>query len=492
MESSKEPVERVRGLKPGDLLIRRRRFIRHRLRRAVGVPGLFSSAYGNVGSSIYYALGVTALYALGLTPAVFLLAGLLFALTAMSYAEGTAAMPEAGGSSSFARHAFNELISFLAGWALMLDYIITIAISAFEVPNYLAIFWDPLKTYPLNSIGGVAVVAFLVWINILGIREAATVNVVLSVIDLVTQIIIAAVGIVFLFSPAVLVSNVHLGVAPTWGQLLYAIPVATIAYTGIETVSNMAEEAKDPGRDVPRAVALVFAAVLSLYMLISVIALSAMPVVQRPDGTWMTDLGDKWKLDPVMGVVSNFPGILRTVLSIWVGILAATILFIATNAGILGISRLTYSMGQHQQVPQWLSKVHPTHRTPWVSIITFGVLASLLIVPGKIELLADVYAFGAMLAFTFAHASIFVLRMKAPGMARPYKAPLSVTIGGREVALTALIGGIGTLTVWLVVVATHELARWVGIPWVLAGFVMYYFYRRRRGLPLTKTVKVET
>ncbi len=491
MEGSKEPIEKLRGLKPGDILIRRRRFVRHRLRKAVGVPGLFSSAYGNVGSSIYYALGVTALYALGLTPVVFLLAGLLFALTAMSYAEGTAAMPEAGGSSSFARHAFNELISFLAGWALMLDYIITIAISAFEVPNYLAIFWEPLKTYPINSIGGIAVVAFLVWINILGIREAAAVNVVLSVIDLVTQVIIAGVGVVLLLNPYILITNVHLGVAPTWGQLLYAIPVATIAYTGIETVSNMAEEAKDPGRDVPRAVALVFAAVLSLYMLISVIALSAMPVTQRPDGTWMTALGDQWKLDPVMGVVNSFPGILRAIFSIWVGILAATILFIATNAGILGISRLTYSMGQHQQVPQWLSKVHPKYRTPWFSIIAFGVLASLLIAPGKIELLADVYAFGAMLAFTFAHASILTLRTKAPDMPRPYKAPFSLRIGRREIALTALIGGLGTFTVWIVVVATHELARWVGIPWVLAGLAMYYFYRRYRKLPLTKTVKVE-
>ena len=171
------------------------------LHKVLGVPALFSTAYGNVGSSIYYALGVVAAYALGLTPVVFMLTGLLFVTTAFSYAEGTTMFPEAGGSSSFARHTFNEFVSFFAGWALMLDYIITIAISAFFVPNYLAAFWPILKTWPYNSIGGILTIAFLVAINILGIKEAARINIILAILDLGTQVLLAIVGLFVFLSP---------------------------------------------------------------------------------------------------------------------------------------------------------------------------------------------------------------------------------------------------------------------------------------------------
>ena len=223
------------------------------LHKVLGVPALFSTAYGNVGSSIYYALGVVAASAMGLTPVVFMVTGLLFVTTAFSYAEATTMFPEAGGSSSFARHTFNEFVSFFAGWALMLDYIITIAISAFFVPNYLAAFWPILKVWPYNSIGGIVTIAFLVVINIVGIKEAARINVLLAVLDLGTQILLAIVGLFVFLSPKILLSQIHLGTAPTWHQLIYGISIGTVAYTGIETISNMAEESSNPGRDVPRA-----------------------------------------------------------------------------------------------------------------------------------------------------------------------------------------------------------------------------------------------
>ena len=235
------------------------------LHKVLGVPALFSTAYGNVGSSIYYALGVVALYALGLTPLVFMLTGLLFVTTAFSYAEATTIFPEAGGSSSFARHTFNEFVSFGAGWALMLDYIITIAISAFFVPNYLAAFWPILKTWPYNSIGGIAVIVFLVAINIIGIKEAARLNIILAIADLSTQVLLAVVGLFVFLSPRLLITQIHFGTAPTWHQFIYGISIGTVAYTGIETISNMAEESANPGRDVPRAVKFVLLAVLGVY-----------------------------------------------------------------------------------------------------------------------------------------------------------------------------------------------------------------------------------
>src|SRR6516165_590037 len=229
----------------------------HGLRRSVGVGGLFATAYGNVGSSIYYALGLVAAYALGLTPVVFMLAGGLFALTAKTYAEGAAMFPEAGGSSSFARHAFNELVSFFAGWALMLDYIITIAISAFFVPHYLGAFFPSLVHNPGGVIGGLVVIVLLAALNIRGLGESASLNVVLAVADLCTQLVLVVLGVVLVLNPSLLVNQVHLGTAPTWSNLIFALSVAMVAYTGIETISNMAEEAKDPGRQVPRAVNLV-------------------------------------------------------------------------------------------------------------------------------------------------------------------------------------------------------------------------------------------
>ncbi|HKD94634.1 MAG TPA: APC family permease, partial [Gaiellaceae bacterium] len=228
----------------------RRRRQAHQLERVLGTNALFATAYGNVGSSIYYALGVVAVYALGLTPIVFIIAGFIFACTAATYAEGTVRFPEAGGSSSFARHAFNETVSFEAAWAQMLNYIATIAVSAFFVPHYLSVFWEPLRQNPWDIVGGIVVIAALVVVNIVGVQESAKLNVVLAVADFATQLLLVLLGFVLVFSPHILVSNVHLGVAPTWNEFFIAIPIAMLAYTGIETVSNLSEEARDPLRTV--------------------------------------------------------------------------------------------------------------------------------------------------------------------------------------------------------------------------------------------------
>ncbi len=244
----------------------------------LGTPALFATAYGNVGSSIYYALGVTAAIALGLTPLVFVISGLIFACTAATYAEGTVNFPEAGGSSSFARHAFNELVSFGAAWAQMLNYVITVAISAFFVPHYLSIFWEPLRTNPWDVIGGIVVVVVLVGINIVGIKEAAALNILLAVVDFATQVLLVVLGFVLIFDSHVLTANVHWGTAPSWANFALAIPVAMIAYTGIETVSNLAEEARDPRRSIPGSIRLVAIAVFAIYFTLPLVALSALPV----------------------------------------------------------------------------------------------------------------------------------------------------------------------------------------------------------------------
>jgi APA family basic amino acid/polyamine antiporter len=463
------------------------------LRRSVGVPGLFATAYGNVGSSIYYALGLVALHALGLTPLVFMLAGGLFALTAKTYAEGASMYPEAGGSSSFARHAFNELASFVAGWALTLDYIITIAISAFFVPHYVGAFFPALTHGPGDVIFGIAVVAVLAALNVRGLKESARLNLVLAVADLGTQVLLVVVGCVLVLDPALLVHQVHLGVAPTWTQLVFALSVAMVAYTGIETVSNMAEEAKDPGHDVPKSVNLVLFAVLGVYAGISVVALSALPVTQDAHGHYSTLLGTQFESDPVLGIVEKLGlgHVVTTALKYYVGALAATILLIATNAGLIGISRLSWSLAEHRQLPSVFSRLHARYRTPAFTIVFYSVLASLLIIPGKTDFLGNLYSFGAMLSFTTAHVAVVALRIKHPDRERPYRAPWNVRIRGYLIPLSSVIGAAGTFTAWLSVLLLHAEARTVGVAWMVGGVVLYVVYRRRSGLDLTTPVKIE-
>jgi basic amino acid/polyamine antiporter, APA family len=456
------------------------------LQRVLGAPGLFATVYGNVGSSIYYALGITALFALGLTPLVFVIAGVIFAATTMTYAEGTVRYPEAGGSSSFARHAFNELVSFTAAWSQMLNYIITIAISAFFVPHYLSIFWEPLKENPWDIIVGAIVIAVLVALNIVGVREAAKLNIVLAVVDFATQVLLVLVGFVLVFSPEVLRSNVHWGIAPTWSDFFLAIPVAMVAYTGIETVSNLAEEARDPARSVPRAYLMTAIAVFAIYFTLPAIALSALPV-KEVGGEFQTLLGlgpedGGFANDPVLGVVENL-GLgetLTNILRVYVGVLAATILFIATNAGVIGASRITYAMAHYRQLPQVFRKVHPRFKTPYISLIVFGgIISTLTLLPGQVDFLSTMYSFGAMLSFTIAHLSLIRLRQKAPEERRiEFRGRPNLRIGNVSWPVFAFVGLLGTGLAWVVVVVQTPDTRYVGLGWLAIGLVAYAVYRR--------------
>ncbi len=469
----------------------------HGLERVLGVNALFSTAYGNVGSSIYYALGLVASFALGLTPVVFVIAGAIFYLTAATYAEATAMYPEAGGSSSFARHAFNEFWSFFAAWGQMLNYVITISISAFFVPHYIgSLFWEPLRHGPGDVIGGIVVVVILAVINVFGVKEAARLNIFLAVADFATQLLLVALGIVLVFSPETLIDNVHFGLAPTWRDFIVAIPVAMIAYTGIETISNMAEEAKDEATTIPKAINRVVVAVFAIYALLPAVALSALPVTQQPDGSYSTLLGvgeadGGFSGDPVLGIVKSFDlGPLQGVGEIYVGLLAATILFIATNAGIIGVSRLVYSMGIHRQVPDRLRQLHPTFRTPWMGILIFSGLACLAMLPGKADFLGNIYAFGAMLSFTIAHAAVVRLRLVKPDQARPYRGPGTIHVRGRPLPVFALVGGLGTALAWITVTLLHLDVAVAGFAWLASGVGLYAVYRRRHGLDLTTTTRV--
>jgi APA family basic amino acid/polyamine antiporter len=469
------------------------------LERVLGVNALFSTAYGNVGSSIYYALGLVASYALGLTPIVFIITGFFFFCTAATYAEATAMFPEAGGSSSFARRAFNEFWSFFAAWAGMLTYTVTIAISAFFVPHYIGgvfEFAQALKTSPGDIIAAIVVITLLAGVNVFGAKESTGINVTLAVVDFLTQLLLVLVGAVLVFSPQVLVDNVHFGVAPTWSDFILAIPIGMLAYTGIETVSNMAEEAKDEVHTIPAAINRVRIAVFAIYFTLPAVALSALPVVQTPGGEYQTRLGlseedGGFAGDPVLGVVKQIDlGPLQGATEVYVGLLAATILFLATNAGIIGVSRLVYSMGIHRQMPDALRRLHPRFRTPWIGIIVFAGAAIVLILPGQETLLGSIYSFGALLSFTMAHAAVARLRATRPDIERPYRGPGNLRIGAYDAPLFALVGGGFTAIAFVVIVVLNPGVAAIGVAWLIVGTMVYALYRNRQGLDLSSTHKV--
>lgn len=467
------------------------------LERVLGVNALFATAYGNVGSSIYYALGLVASYALGLTPVVFVITGFFFFCTAATYAEATTMYPEAGGASSFARRAFNEFWSFFAAWAGMLTYVATIAISAFFVPHYVGgLFWDALRHGPGDVIVGCIVIAVLGLINIVGTKESATVNIGLAVVDFLTQVLLVLVGVVLVFDPATLSENVHWGVAPEWKDLVLAIPIGMLAYTGIETVSNMSEEAKDESHTIPAAINRVRIAVFAIYFTLPAVALSAMPVVKTESGEYVTKLGlpesqGGYAGDPVLGLVKSLDlGVFQKPFEIYVGLLAATILFLATNAGIIGVSRLVYSMGIHRQMPDGLRRLHPRFRTPWIGIAVFSGFAILVCLPGKADFLGNVYSFGALMSFTLAHASVIRLRIKYPDFDRMYRGPGNVQFRGYDLPLFAIAGGTFTAIAFVVIVALHPTVAIVCVGWLIIGTLIYMAFRRRHGLDLTSTFKV--
>jgi APA family basic amino acid/polyamine antiporter len=476
--------------KPGDKVFHPRRIKQYHLRRILGIPALFSAGYGDVGSSIYYALGIVALVALGATPIALAIAGVIYIFNALTYAEGSASIPEAGGSASFARHGFNDLVGLIAGWALMLSYIVTMSISAYTIPPYLSYFWPMLRDPVTGTLISMGIIVFLMAINVLGVRESSRVNIFFIVIDIATQVTLVVLGIILILAvnPAVLFQHMFgAGNWPSTHNLIFGIAIAALCFTGVETVSQLAEETKEPAKKIPQAYVLMIVAVLVLFAGISIVALSAMTPQLLGDPI------NGWARDPVAGIAANLPSdTLQDIFAPLVAVLAATILLTASNAGLMGISRLAFNLSSHRQLPATLSRVHHRFRTPYIAIILFCLIALLVLAPGffSANFFADLgalYVFGSLLCFALAHAAVLSLRIRKPELERPFKLRWNIRIGGRwELPITALLGLIATLGIWLIVVITQPYSRWAGFIWMAIGLIIYAVYRWRAHLPLTR------
>ena len=457
------------------------------VRRSIGSPVLFTVVYTSLASAIYFSLGVIAGHALGLTPLVFLLAALLFVLTAMTYVEGASLHQDRGGSTVFARYAFNELVSFIAGWAILLDYIILIAVTAFSATQYLRVFWQPLGHRTEALLLALAFIALIVLGNVRGFGSGRARRIGLLVAgDLLLQAFIVVIGLVLFFNPHTLLDPIHLGSAPKWSDLVFALTVAVISFTSLESATGLAGEVRIGRRGLKQMVGSGAVTVVVGYVGIALVAITALPV-----HAGHTALASRYMEAPMIGIVTQVhPHWLAQTLRYGVGALATLTLVAAANSAMLGLSRLAYSLSTNRQIPSGLGRLHPQRSTPYVLIILAGVLAAALVAPENLDFLVGIYAFGAMLAFTIAHLSICRLRYSEPGRDRPYKVPLPVRLRGGELPLPAVFGALVCGAGWVAVMVVHEPARYVGLGWMAVGIVGYVVYRRADETSLLRRVTV--
>jgi APA family basic amino acid/polyamine antiporter len=455
--------------------------------RVLDAPSLFAVAYGEIASSLYIALGIVAAQALGLTPLVLLLTGALFLVVSLSYAEGTAAIPETGGAATFVRRAFNDLAGFVTGWALFLDFLIVMALSALFAPHYLAeaISAPSLRDSPWDTIIGCALIAGIAAIRLLRHSRLHLGSLAIALLDLVVQGLLVVLGMAFLLSPEVLGEGLDLASEQDWSDLAFALPLAMLAYTGLETVANLGEETREPGRTLPRSLFSAIGLVVVVTVLIAAIGLSAYPVRGGE-----TALGDEWLEAPLVGIAAAFeghlPGLLVDALRIAVGVSGVFILIGAVTTSVSGITRLTYSLAEHGSLPREFARLE---RRALVSseaiLIASGLAIGAIVVTqvaadGDPTFLASAYSFGVLLAFTAAQLAVIRLRIREPDLTRPFRARPDVRIRGHLIPLPALVGAPLTLVIWVLALVTHAGARYAGTLWLACGLVVYVVVRRSR------------
>jgi APA family basic amino acid/polyamine antiporter len=458
------------------------------LRRGLGSPALFGIVQSFVSASLYFAVGVVAQRALGFTWVVFLAGFVLFTLIVVVYVEGASLHQERGGATVISRYAFNELWSFVAGWAICLDYVLLVALTAFGVSDYAAVFWHPLAHGVLEYLVGAVVVVYVAWTNVRGTtarRYDRAVALVLA--DLLLQVVIVVLGLALLFEPDVLTHPARIGGGGvSLADLAWAFPLVLVAFSGLDASSGLSGQVAVGRRGLRRLVAVRATATLIPYVGIALVASSTLPVERFGEGGPAS-----WIEAPMLGVVADFSQHwLHDVLRVLVALSAIAILVAACQAAMLGLARLGYSLALNRQIPSLVGVLHPRRATP-VAIIGIGaILALLLLIPADLSFLLGISAFGTTLAFTMTCVAVCRLRFKEPNRDRPYRIPFNVRVAGASLPVPAAVGALGSALAFALVIAYHGGGRWVGLGWMVFGVGLYVIYRTSEGKSLTKRVTV--
>jgi APA family basic amino acid/polyamine antiporter len=448
------------------------------LQRVLETPSLAAVAYGEIASSLFFALGVIALEALGLTPWVLLLVGALFLVVALSYAEGTAALPETGGAATFVRRAFNDQLGFLTGWAILLDYVIVIALAGLFVPHYLgnALGWDALTHSPTDLFVGIGIILVMAAVRFVRRPSLYRLAIAIAAVTLVGQLLLIVLGLPLLFSVDNLSKGTDLGTAPTWSGIAFAIPVAMIAYTGLETVANLAAETREPGRTLPRSLFVGIGGAVAVSFLIGLVALSAYPA--DPE----TALGTTWLRAPLVGIADAFSGHLPEAfvgaLRVFIGLTGAVILIAVVTTSFSGAGRLAYSLGRRDMLPRAFGRLSGrTLISPAAILSTAAISTAILLIAraanDPVRFLASLYSFGVLIAFTAAQVAVIRLRFSEPDLERPFRVPGNIRVRGTDVPVAALVGAPITFAIWIAALLTHDAARVAGPVWLAIGAVIF-------------------
>jgi APA family basic amino acid/polyamine antiporter len=449
-------------------------------------PALFSVAYGELASSLYFALGIVAVYALGYTPLVLLGAGAFFLLVSLSYAEGTAAIPETGGAATFVRRAFNDLAGFMTGWALFLDYLIVIALSTLFLPHYLgtALGVSALSDSPWDVVVAICVIAAIAGLRLARHSRLYTAGLVVAALDLGVQLLLVALGLALLLAPEPLDATLALGPWPGWRDVAFAVPLALLAYTtGLETVANLAEEAREPGRTLPRSLFSAIGLVVLVTATIAVVGTSALPVTGGE-----TALGVEWLQAPIAGIADALaeplPAVLADPLRVLVGLTGALVLLAAATTSVSGFTRLAHSLGGHGQLPRAFGRLNRRTLVSPQAIVAAAALSIALVAVtaaagDDVVFLASLYSFGVLLAFAAAQLAVIRLRFREPALSRPFRVPLNVAVRGTSMPVPAVVGLVLAAAIWVLALATHPGARYAGPAWLALGVGVYLLVRRR-------------
>src|SRR6266849_4738866 len=473
----------------------------HGLRRAVSVWGSYTWGYADVGADVYVALGIVMAAAQGATNVAFLFAGLVYVMVGLAYTELAAAYPMAGGGQFYVLRGLGDFWGFVAGWAVLLDFTIDIALFALASAGYLNFFFPVLNQHvnvnllglslpgvqPILILETTILVVFLTTLNILGVRESTRFNEILGALDIVSESSILFFGFLFAFNPTLLIHQMTTS-WPDPFHLAYGASLAIISFVGLESISQASQETIRPGKVVPRT-----SIALILTVLIFALAFSNLSLAMLP---WQSIAAHNG--DPIAWLASHIP-ILGLFVGPYVALLGATLLLISSNSGVFGASRITYSMARFNLLPHWFAKVHPKFRTPIRTLVVFSGIALLeLWLAGlssnAYDVLANMYAFGAATAYMLVFVSLLVLRFKDPWTPRPFKVPLNIKIRGKDgeirlLPIVGILGFLGISSILILVVLTHSIGRIAGPAWIVLGLLIYFWHRRRNKLPFRKTLK---
>ena len=475
------------------------------LRRDVTVWGSFMWGYADVGADIYTALGLVMAAAQGATSLAFGLAGLVYIMIGLGYTELASAYPVAGGGQYFALRGLGDFWGYVAGAALLLDYTIDIALFSVASAGYLNFFWKyvfghPYASTPIHLMWGLtiedpilagealALIGFLIWLNIRGMKESSLFNELLGGIDIATESSIIIFGFVFAWKPELLAKQWHDTFAHfSLHDFAYGSSLAIISFVGLESISQAAQETRRPATIIPRTSVTLIFTVFIFAMAFSTLGLGVLPWQAFRDNI----------NDPVALLAHNIPFI-GFIAGPFAAFLGLTILAISANSGIMSASRLTFSMSQLRLVTPWFDKVHPKYRTPSRTIIFFSLIGALQVALGAftkqiLDTLGNMYAFGATLGYILVFISLIKLRFDDPYTPRPYRVPINVPWKRKDgtvvsVPILGIIGMLGVSTIFFEVVYTHAIGRIAGPSWVIAALVYYYFFRKSQKLPFFKSL----